>query len=128
MPQEFRISLFALPVSGCARTVANSGVVVCRSENRDAAGYTLAAKGKSATGRVVIDRNVHLVLDRVSRNRMGARFRRRAGVLDIGIPTPINDAEYRTGCGQSEVVVTAGKEVMIVTGIVPNFVVTVQIS
>jgi hypothetical protein len=37
MSQEYRIALFALPVSGCARPVANSGVIVRGCEYSDAA-------------------------------------------------------------------------------------------
>src|SRR5215472_10085466 len=100
MSQEHRIALLALP-----GPIANSGVIIRGCENGDAAGRCFAAKCLAPR----IDWNVHLVFDRVSRNRMGARFRRRAGVLDIGISTLVHDAEYRTRRGQSEIVVTAGK-------------------
>ena len=65
MSQESRIALFALPVSRCARTAAYSGVIVRGCEYGDAA-VSAAAKTRGS----FIARNVHLVLDRVGRNRM----------------------------------------------------------
>ena len=88
-------------------------------------GDAAVSTGANACGGVIA-RDVYLVKDRVSRNRMGACRRRRAGILANGIRSLVNDAEYRSRRGQSEVVVTAGKEVMVIAGIVPNFVVTVQ--
>lgn len=118
MFQESRITLFALPVSGGARTAAYSGVIIRGCEYGDAAGCGFTAKGEVTS----IDRNVHLVLDRVSRNRMGTSDRRHASVLIIvSVRALVNDAEYRTAG-----VVRPGEEVMIVAGIVPNFVVAVQ--
>src|SRR5690348_2717295 len=116
--QESRIALFTLPVSGCAVTGAHSGIIARGREDGDAAGCCFTAK----SGITSIDRNVHLVFNRVSRNRMGACDRRYAGVLVIGnVRRLVDDAEYRTAG-----VVRASKEVMIVAGVVPNFIVTVQ--
>jgi|SRR4026207_1341069 len=104
-------------------TSAYSGIAVRGHEDGDAAGCAvLAAKGVVAS----IDRDVYLVTHRVNRNRMGACHRRRGGILANGVRSLVNDAEYWTRRGQSEIVVTAGKEVMVIAGVVPNFVVTVQ--
>src|SRR5437879_8638270 len=119
MSQESRIALFALAVSGCARTAAYSGVIVRGCEYGDAA----VSAGAKARGSFIA-RNVHLVLDRVGRNRMGACGRCRVGVLVTVIRVLVSDAEYRTAQGRR--VVRPGEEVMVVAGIVPNFVVTVQ--
>ena len=89
-------------------------------EDRDAAVST----GANARGSIIA-RDVDLVKDRVSRNRMGACRRCRTGILANGIRSLVDDAEYRTGRRQSEIVVTAGKEEVVIAGIVPNFVVTV---
>jgi len=102
-------------------TAAYSGVMVRAYEDGDAAVSTVANAGGS-----FIARDIHLITYRVSRNRMGACRRCRAGILANGIRSLVDDAEYRTGRGQSEVVVTAGKKEMVIAGIVPNFVVTVQ--
>jgi hypothetical protein len=88
-------------------------------------GDAAVSTGANACGSIIA-RDVYLVKARVSRNRMGACRCRRAGILVNGIRLLVNDAEYRTRRGQSEVVVTAGKEVMVIAGIVLNFVVTVQ--
>jgi len=68
MSQEHRIALFAVPVCGYAESAAQSGVIVGGGEDGDAA-VCAAAKGRGG----FIARNVHLVLDRVSRNRMHFR-------------------------------------------------------
>ena len=67
MSLETRIAFFSFPMCALATTTAYSRVVVCCSENGDAAiiGGDIIdfAEGVSR-----VDRNVHLVFDRVSRN------------------------------------------------------------
>ena len=102
-------------------SAAYSEVMIRCYEYGDAA----VSAGANACGHLIA-RDVYLVKDRISRNRMGACGRRRGIVVNNGIPMLVIDAEDRTGLGYIEVVITAGEEIMIVAGIVPNFVVAVQ--
>ena len=63
-------------------------------------GDAAVSTGANACGSVIA-RDVYLVKDRVSRNRMGACRCRRAGILVNGIRPLVNDAEYRTGVGKA---------------------------
>ena len=62
-------------------------------------GDAAVSTGANACGGVIA-RDVYLVKARVSRNRMGACRRRRAGILVNGIRALVDDAEYRTRRGQ----------------------------
>jgi hypothetical protein len=121
--QESRIVLLSFPIGALTTTAAYSGIIIRGCEDGDAAGCGFTAKGKVPT----IDRNVYLVFDRVSRYRMGPCGCRHARVLVIvSVWLLVNDAEYWSSRIAVNFVVRSGKKVMVVAGIEPNFVVTVQ--